>query len=311
MKNLIIFLCSIFLFVSCKSSDEKTKGMLSDYVKNIVRNPNSVKIHKFQVFNIVPNSKGQMWEWKESKNNLITEKSDYITFLFSAKNSEGIEIFRDALLYFDKQKKGFERPFPINIDIENGNLSGTCKYYFGNLLTNWQIQNFCNGDNLTIMNIDTLGGRKKYITQVQNGTYEINKIIPGNYFIKLINYNINLENIYGYNGTHKNYFMLSEIHKFMVFYQIHARVPYGYSDKKLFDVTFNKIKAILKDSNNTVFYDKDVDDIWKDFKKSVNPKFLDDFDVEDDYRYLHQYDNVLIEPSAPTNHNIFIKNFFY
>lgn len=311
MKYFVIILCSISLFVSCKSSDDKIEDMLSEYVKNIVKNPNSVDIHKFQVYDKVYNSEYRMLLPEKSKNNAITGKSDYITFLFSAKNSEGIEIFREASVYFDKTKKTFKRSYPENIDIENGNLSGTCKYYFGNLITNWQIQNYCNDANVTIMNVDTLGGRKKHITTVHNGTYEVNKIIPGKYFFKLINYNINLENVYGNYGNKKNYFMLVEIQKIMNFYQIYGREPYGYLDKKLFDVTLKKLDAFSREPNETEFVDKDVNDIWKDFKKSVNHKFLDDFDIEHDYRYLNQFDNILIESSTPTNHNIYIKNFFY
>jgi hypothetical protein len=97
----------------------------------------------------------------------------------------------------------------------------------------------------------------------------------------------------------------------MDFYQIYGREPYGYSDKKLFDVTIKKLERYQGEANETEFFDRDVIDIWKDFKKSVNHKFLDDFDIEDDYRYLNQFDNILIEPSIPTNHNIYIKNYFY
>lgn len=311
MKYFIIILCSISLFVSCKSSDDKIEEMLSEYVKNIVKNPNSVDIHNFQVYDKVYNSEFSIDLPEKSKNNVITGKSDFITFLFSAKNSDGIEIFREVTVYLDKTKKTFNRSYPENIDIENGILSGTCKYYFGNLLTNWQIQNYCNNANVTIMNVDTLGGRKKHITTVQNGTYEVNKIIPGKYFFKLINYNINLENVYGNYGNKKNYFMLGEIKKIMDFYQIYGREPYGYSDKKLFDVTIKKLERYQGEANETEFFDRDVNDIWKDFKKSVNHKFLDDFDIEYDYRYLNQFDNILIESSIPTNHNIYIKNFFY
>ena len=311
MKYFIIILCSTSFFVSCKSADDQIENMLSEYVKNIVKNPNSVDIHKFQVYDIVYNSEYRIDLPEKSKNNAITGKSDYVTFLFSAKNSDGIEIFREVSVYLDKTKKTFNSSYPENIDIENGNLSGTCKYYFGNLLTNWQIQNYCNDTNVTIMNVDTLGGRKKHITTVQNGTYEVNKIIPGKYFFKLINYNINLENVYGSYGNKKNYFMLGEIKKIMDFYQIYGREPYGYSDKKLFDVTIKKLERYQGEANETEFFDRDVIDIWKDFKKSVNHKFLDDFDIEDDYRYLNQFDNILIEPSTPTNHNIYIKNYFY
>lgn len=311
MKYIVLILCSIYMFVSCKSSDDKIEGMLSEYVKNIVKNPNSVDIHKFQVYDKVYNSKAGMFLWEKSKNNTITEKSDYINFLFSAKNSDGIEIFREASVYFDKAKKTFISSYPENIDIENGNISGTCKYYFGNLITNWQIRNYNNDANVIIMNVDTLGGRKKYITTVQNGTYQVNKIIPGYYFFKLINYNINLENIYGNYGNKKNYFMLSEIQKIMNFYRIYSSIPYGYSDKKLFDETLKKLDKYSEESNETEFSDNDVNDIWKDFKKSVNHKFLDDFEIEYDYRYLNEFDKILIESSTPTNHDVYIKNFFY
>jgi len=311
MKYFVIILCSISFLISCNSSDDKIEDMLSEYVKKIVKNPNSVDIHKFQVYDKVYNSKFGYLLAEKSKNNTITEKSDFITFLFSAKNSDGIEIFREVSVYFDKTKKTFKSSYPENIDIENGNLSGTCKYYFGNLLTNWQIQNYCNDANITIMNVDTLGGRKKHMTTVQNGTYEVNKIIPGKYFFKLINYSINLENVYGNYGNKKNYFMLLEIKKIMDFYQIYCRELYGYSDKKLFDVTLKKLETFSKEANETEFFDNDVTDIWKDFKKSVNNKFLDDFHIEYDYRYLNQFDNISIEPSTPTNHNIFIKNFFF
>ena len=60
MKYIVIILCSIYMFVSCKSSDDKIEGMLSEYVKNIVKNPNSVDIHKFQVYDKVYNSKAGM-----------------------------------------------------------------------------------------------------------------------------------------------------------------------------------------------------------------------------------------------------------
>ena len=53
MKYIVIILCSIYMFVSCKSSDDKIEVMLSEYVKNIVKNPNSVDIHKFQVYDKV------------------------------------------------------------------------------------------------------------------------------------------------------------------------------------------------------------------------------------------------------------------
>jgi hypothetical protein len=46
-------------------------------------------------------------------------------------------------------------------------------------------------------------------------------------------------------------------------------------------------------------------------KKSVNHKFLDDFEIEYDYRYLNEFDKILIESSTPTNHDVYIKNFFY
>ena len=40
-------------------------------------------------------------------------------------------------------------------------------------------------------------------------------------------------------------------------------------------------------------------------------KFLDDFEIEYDYRYLNEFDKILIESSTPTNHDVYIKNFFY
>jgi hypothetical protein len=147
---------------------------------------------------------------------------------------------------------------------------------------------------------------------VQKGTYEINKIIPGNYFFKLINYNINLETVYGLYGNKKNFFLLMEIKKIMDFYQIYAGwSTYGYSDEKLFDVTLKKLEAMTGEGSPTDFYDSEVTDLWRDFKKSVNNSFLEDFEVEDDYRYLNEFDKILIEPSNQSSHNINIKNYFF
>ena len=301
----------LFILCSCKSTQDKINEILSDYVKTKVRNPNSVVIHKFQVFDMVDGEDSSIFV-EESKTNTINTKTKFITFIFSAKNTDGNEVYRKASVYLSNDKKSIEKSFPEKIDIEDGNLSGTCKFYLGNLRTNWQIQDYSNGANITILNVDTLGGKKKYITKVQNGTYQINKITPGNYFIKIIDYSINLENIYSVKGENKNKSILFEISNIMNFYQIYAGSDqYGYSDEKLFNITLKRVEAINANINDFIIFDSDVSSIWGDFKKSINKDFLEDFDIEDDYRYLNDFIKITIEPSVPTNQNFDVKKFFF
>jgi hypothetical protein len=309
MKIGIIYLALFGMFISCNHTQDPLKEQILSYVKSKVRNPKSVELIKYQVFDKADqNSLFNI----ESKSNKISEKSEYVNVLFSGKNTEGNEIYREVTLYMDKNTKQFNKSFPENIDVENGYLSGSCKYVIANPITNWGVQNFCNNARVTIMNVDSLGGKKVYFTQVGNGTYEINKIVPGNYFIKIIHYGINLESIYGTQGKKKNNFLVLEIEKIMGFYEIYSDyLNYGFSDEILFRSNYAKLKSYLSELNSTTFTDYEVDVIWEEFKKSVNRQFLKDFDVDKDYKYLNKYEMISIESSPPTRHDFNINNFFY
>lgn len=307
MKISLFLLTALLLLNSCNSSDGKTQKMITSYLSTKVRNPNSLSIRNYKIYETNPNSVQSY----ESKKNQISDKSSFVNVVFSAKNSDGIEVFRNGTLYFNKTKDGFEKSFPEHLDVEFGNLSGSCNFLLANLVTNWSTQNYCDGGNIIAVNVDSLAGSKKYITRINNGTYEINRMLPGEYFIKMIHYNVNLENIYSSVGTNKNYFLLIEIQKIMSFYKIYAWRKYGFIDKTLFNVTYNKLEAFIKGGRERETSEEEVSEMWGNFKKSVSRNFIDDLEVSDDYLFLTKFYKVIVTPSIPSSQNMAIKNFFF
>lgn len=313
MKRTLYLLLAFLLLNSCKNSKEKINEMLLNYVKTKVRNPNTAIIHSFQVYERISTKDSLIYN-EESKSNTITERTEFIRVIFSAKNSDGKEVFRNVDIFLDGTKNKILRSAPENIDVENGYLTGNCKYTIRNLLSLRQIQNYCDGSIIMIVNIDTLGGKTKYLTKVQNGTYEINQIRPGNYFLKIIDYKINFKNIY--TGFDKNKFVLYDILEIMSFYKYFAAGygRYGYSNQNLFNVTMNKIEALKQSIQyfmESTIDESEVSNIWNNFKMSINQEFLNDFDIDDDYKYLNSFINLRIEPSIITNKKIEIEKEFY
>lgn len=313
MKRTLYLLLAFFLLNSCKSSHEKINEMLLNYVKTKVRNPNTALIHAFQVYETNLN-KDSLIYYEESKTNTITDKTKFIRVIFSAKNSNGNEVFRNIDFYLDGTKNKILRSAPENIDVEDGYLTGTCKYTIRNLMSLRQIQNYCDGSIIIILNVDTLGGKIKYMSKVQNGTFQINQIRPGNYFLKIIDYKINLTNIY--TGFDKNKFVLYDILEIMNFYKFYAAGygRYGYSNQHLFNITLNKIEALKQNTQyfiESIINESDVSTIWDNFRKSINQDFFRDFDIDDDYKYLNNFLSLRIEPSIISNKKIEIEKEFY
>jgi len=313
MKPVLLLLISslvVFAF-SCKSSESELTNLVSKYVKKNVRNGSSVIIHDYKVYDNLYDNKTAQYSYIQNETNTISNNSVEIRVIFSAKNSEGNEVFREVSLLLDSLKKDVKESIPKNIDVESGYLSGTCNYYFGNLITGWQLQDYCKGANIILVNEDTINSRKKYISKVDNGTYQINKVLPGQYILKLIQYNVNAETVYRIYGTKYYYRILLHMQSLMQFYRRYHRQHYGYTDKFLFDTTLSKIDSNLSPGNSIIISDSEIESLWNDFKKSISPQFISDFEINDDYKYLHEFRTIIVEPSIPTQNNIEIKNYFF
>lgn len=302
-----ILLLILIILSSCKSEQDKIKDSLIKFTQNKVKNPNSVKVYEFQVYD---SEDGTIGIKKNSDNNLLG-KTYYIEYLFSAKNEEDKEIYRKVYVYIDENKNLKNETYPENIDVENGQLSGSCEFMFGNLITDKGFRGYCKDGNVLIINIDTLNEGKIYRTFFNNGTYEIDDIVPGNYLLKKINRNINLESIVNQHGSDRNFFLIMNIKEIMDFISIYMREEKWYYDKELFDKTLKEIEKIVESENELRANNQMIELFWKDFKKSLSTETISNLEIEEDYKYLYDFKKIEISPNKTTKENLKIHKVYF
>lgn len=308
--RIFILISWVSLFISCKSKEVQVKENLADFISLQLGNSNSVEILNYKVFNKVFDKKLGYDTYRESNDKILLKNTEYLEVLFSANNSQNEKIFRSIYVYLDSTNNKFNKTYPENIGVEFGKISGIGKFYIGQLITNQQTQKYFDNVEILFVNVDTINFGKKYLGKIENGSFQINRMIPGNYFVKIIDKHTIMANLYENYSQHKNYNLLTEISRIMFFFKNYSSrsVNYNYTNKNLFDLTY----ASLENLNQGNYYnDAYVEKVWKDFKNSVDIKFIEDMDIEFDYLYLTEFDEVEINSNVPTTKDYDIKKFFF
>lgn len=305
-----IIILWILLFASCESKEGVIKSNLSEFIAKKIGNSSSIEIHNYKVINKEFDKKMGFDLYVESNLKTYSSNTEYLEVLFSAKNSENEKIFRSVIIYLDSTKKNFVRTFPENIGVEFGNISGVGKFYIGQLITGQQTQKYFDDAEILFVNVDTINLGRKYLGKIVDGSFQINKMIPGKYFVKIIDKRTILANIYENYSRNKNYNILKEIERFMFFYKNYnyGTEHYKYRNKKLFETTFSSLEKINRE---TFYSDEYVKNVWNNFKYSVDMKYIEDLDIEFDYLYLTEFDEIDINSSVPTTKDFDIKKFFF
>jgi len=310
MKNLLFILFLVFIF-SCKNDELQTKKTLLEYTKKQVRNSNSVVIHDYTTY---VKKKNAEYDFQVTKSiyNYITDSTINIDYLYSSVNKDGVEVFRKVWADLD-DNDNISRTFPENIDVENGHLTGMTKLHFGNLITNKGFQNNLNGSEILLVSLDTLRGSMFYKTKVNNGSLDINNILPGNYALKIINRRIDLkDNLNKYRSNNLNYFILLNIKGIMDFYEIYFGIgSYGFRNKKLFDETLNENLNLDYLDSDIYYTDQYVESIWNDFTESANYDFIKDFKISFDYKFPVEFKKIDIIPNEITREDVKISYYCY
>jgi len=281
--------------VSCKI-DSITIKFLTDYTKRQLRNPESLKIHSIHVVNRNDKSSTE-----------ISDSTIFINYLFSAKNQDGYEVYR-TVQAFPAKDLTIKETFPKNIDVEYGSIKGNCTYKIMSFSQQGMAGYLRNGE-ITFLNIDTMQGKKTYSADIKSGEYSFDKVIPGDYFMKVIDKTISLENLYQ-NLSLKNFYLLQNMSKIMSFVDIYGGSYYGFENKKLFKENYESLKAAMANSATTSeISDSQVSSYWENFMNSISKEFILDFSIYDNYKYLVEFEEVEIIPNQSIAKDINFKEF--
>lgn len=292
-------LIAILFLLSCKSEKEKINDAISEYIKPELKNPNSLKILKYELYEIL-------------KSELLHKPIDSaarIEYSYSAINSDGKEIFkRGEGVITDKYNfRGFKQ----DVGVEFASAEGVSNYEMYSV-PKGSFHGVMNNSEVVALLLDK-SQTESWITQktiIKAGYFSFEKMTPGDYLFKFINKNISLENVSmpTFGEFEVDNGVVLNMYNFVTYLKIYFLNRYdgGFetyiTNRQLFNETYNDLTALKNTMSNTDRINRKVTtNIWNTIKSCLSSDFLKALDLTDDYNFVVGVKPFTIESGKKNN----------